>query len=173
MAQIGSYVTPVIVLIIVLFGFVRGERVFECFVSGAREAMKTAAGLFPTLLGLVFAVSMLRESGALEALAGCLGGVARLTGIPADVLPLTVLSPVSGSGSLTLFESILEGFGADSLEGRVASVIMGSTETTFYAVTVYYGAVGVNKTRCTIPACMAADITSYIVSAQMVRLLAR
>lgn len=171
MEKITSYILPAITAAIVIFGLVKGIKVFDCFVAGAAKGFKSAVKLLPPLMGLVLGVTMLRQSGALEVITKMLMPVAKFTGIPADVLPLTVLSPISGSGSLTMFEQILKNFGPDSLEGRVASIIMGSTETTFYAVTVYYGSVGIRKSGCTVPAALLADMTSFIVSAITASLL--
>lgn len=165
MEKISSYILPVITAAIVIFGLAKGIKVFDCFVSGAAKGLQSAIKLLPPLMGLVLGVTMLRQSGALNVITKMLTPVAELTGIPADVLPLTVLSPISGSGSLTMFEQILKNFGPDSPEGRISSVIMGSTETTFYAVTVYYGSVGIRKSGCTVPAALLADMTSFIVSA--------
>lgn len=144
---------------------------FECFIGGAKEAFKSAVSLLPALLALVTAVSMMRQSGALDALGSVLVPVAKLTGIPEEVLSLTLISPISGSGSLTMFEQIISQYGVDSLSGKIASVIMCSSETTFYAVTVYYGSVAVTKTRCTVPAALLADMTCFICSAWAVRLM--
>lgn len=165
MEKITSFILPVITAAIVIFGLSKGLKVFDYFVVGAKKGFESAVRLLPPLMGLVLGVTMLRQSGALEVITKMLMPVAKLTGIPADVLPLTVLSPISGSGSLTMFEQILKNFGPDSPEGRIASVIMGSTETTFYAVTVYYGSVGIRKSGCTVPAALLADMTSFIVSA--------
>ena len=168
MEKITSFMLPVITAVIVIFGLVKGLKVFDCFVTGAKKGFDSAVKLLPPLMGLVVGVTMLRQSGALGVITKMLMPLANLTGIPADVLPLTVLSPISGSGSLTMFEQILKNFGPDSPEGRIASVIMGSTETTFYAVTVYYGSVGIKKSGCTVPAALFADMTSFVVSAMTV-----
>ena len=165
MEKITSYLLPVITAAIIIFGLARGIKVFDCFTAGAAKGLKTAVKLLPPLMGLVLGVTMLRSSGALDVITKMLSPLAKLTGIPADVMPLTVLSPISGSGSLTMFEQILKNFGPDSPEGRIASVIMGSTETTFYAVTVYYGSVGIRKSGCTVPAALIADMTSLFLSA--------
>lgn len=133
--------------------------------------MKSVAALLPALTALVTAVTMLRESGALEAIIGTLSPAARLLGIPAEVMPLAVISPISGSGSLTVFRQLLTEFGADSLQGRIAGVMMCSSETTFYALTVYYGSVQISQTRCTLPAALLGDITCFACSALAVRLL--
>lgn len=165
------FVLPAIAAGIVLYGVCRGVKVFDCFVEGAKSGVKTFVSLLPPLAGLLLGVTMLKASGALDVLTWLLGPVARATGIPAEVLPLAVLSPISGSGSLSMFETTLKTYGADTYIGRTASVMMGSSETTFYATTVYYGAVGITKTRHTIPAALCADITCFVVSALAVRML--
>lgn len=170
MEKITSYILPAITALIIIFGISKGIKVFDCFVEGAKKGFDSAVKLLPPLMGLVVGITMLRQSGALEVITKMLLPLAKLTGIPADVMPLTVLSPISGSGSLTMFEQILKNFGPDSAEGRIASVIMGSTETTFYAVTVYFGSVGIRKSGCTVPAALLADMTSFIVSAMTVAL---
>lgn len=165
MEKITQFVLPLIVGAVVVFGLFKRIKVFNVFLLGAKKGLKTSIDLLPTFIALVMGVSMLRESGALSLITQILEPIARLTNIPVDVLPLAVLSPISGSGSLTMFEQILKNFGPDSLEGRVASIIMGSTETTFYALTVYYGSVGIKKSGCTVPAALLADITNFVVSA--------
>lgn len=164
MEKITSFIMPVAVLLIIGFGLFKGIKVFDCFLTGVRKGLDSAINLLPALTALVMGVTMLRESGALSVITKLLEPIADISGIPADVLPLAVLSPISGSGSLTMYEQILKNLGPDSFEGRVASIIMGSTETTFYAVTVYYGSVGIKKNGCTVPASLLADITSFVVS---------
>lgn len=170
MEKVTSVILPLVTVLIVVFGIIKGFDVFDSFITGAARGLQSAVKLLPPLMGLVLGVTMLRQSGALDVITKMLEPVAEITGIPVDVLPLTVLSPVSGSGSLTMYEQILKNFGPDSLEGRVASIIMGSTETTFYAVTVYYGSIGIKKSGCTVPAALLADMTSFIVSALSVNL---
>lgn len=171
MEKVTTAILPVVTAAILIFGMVRGIKVFDCFVTGAARGLQSAVKLLPPLMGLVLGVTMLRQSGALDVITKVLEPIGRFTGIPADVLPLTVLSPISGSGSLTMYEQILKNFGPDSDVGRIASIIMGSTETTFYAVTVYYGSVGIKKSGCTVPAALLADMTSFVVSALTVRYL--
>lgn len=170
MEKVTSVILPLVTVFIVVFGIIKGFDVFDSFITGAARGLQSAVKLLPPLMGLVLGVTMLRQSGALDVITKMLEPVAEITGIPVDVLPLTVLSPVSGSGSLTMYEQILKNFGPDSLEGRVASIIMGSTETTFYAVTVYYGSIGIKKSGCTVPAALLADMTSFVVSALSVNL---
>ncbi len=171
MQKISAFILPVITAAIIIFGLGKGIKVFDCFLCGAKKGFNSAVGLLPPLVGLVLGVTMLRESGALSVIIKMLEPLAKISGIPVDVLPLTVLSPVSGSGSLTMFEQILRDFGPDSLQGKVASIIMGSTETTFFAVTVYYGSVGIKKSGCTVPAALLADMTSFVLSAFTARFL--
>ena len=171
MANFSAWILPVIVIFIILHGLAHGVKVFDCFFEGAKTGFDTFRSLLAPLVGLVMAVGMLRESGGLAVLMGLMEPLSRITGLPREVMPLTILSPLSGSGSLTMFQQILRSCGPDSFAGRVASVMMGSSETTFYAVTVYYGAVGVKKTRHTIPAALCADLTCFLLSALTVRLL--
>ena len=165
MEKITGFLLPCVTGIIVLWGAAKGIKIFDCFIKGAEKGFESAVKLLPPLMGLVLGVTMLRHSGALDVIIKMLEPVAEISGIPGEVLPLAVLSPISGSGSLTMFEQIPKNNGPDSPEGRIASVIMGSTETTFYAVTVYYGSVGIKKSGCTVPAALLADMTSFAVSA--------
>ncbi|MBQ7653814.1 MAG: spore maturation protein [Clostridia bacterium] len=170
MKTLGAFAIPVVMVIIIVYALVKKVSVFDVFLDGAKGGAKTALEILPSLVGLVVAVSMLRESGALELLVKVLSPVAAFFGIDKNIMPLALLNPISGGGSLSMYESLLKTAGPDSYVGRVASVMMGSTETTFYAVTVYYGSVGIRKTRQTIPAAACADITSYIASSWIVKL---
>jgi spore maturation protein B len=116
-------------------------------------------------------VGVLRASGALDMLSFALTPVAALLGIPREVLPLTLMRPITGSGALAVFTDIIRIHGPDSPVGRVASVIQGSTETTFYTIAVYYGATRVRRTRQNLPACLTADLVGFVMSAAAVRLL--
>ena len=138
---------------------------------GAREGLDTALGILPSLLALLTAVSMLRASGAIECLADLLGPVLAKVGIPAETLLLTLIKPFSGSGALAAGADILREFGPDSFIGRVAAVMLGSSETTFYTIAVYFGAAGVTKTRYAVPAALAADAAAFLMAALSVRLL--
>ena len=171
MAIVGAWVLPSMIFSISVFGLFKGVNVFECFVDGAKGGMKTLVGIMPSLIGLILAVTMLRSSGALDILSWLMSPISKLTGIPDEVVPLAVLSPISGSGALSMYESMLNKYGVDNNIERVASIIMGSSETTFYAITLYYGAVDVKKTRHTVPSALSADLTSFIMSSWIVRLM--
>jgi spore maturation protein B len=170
MDKIGVWVIPAVVLCIVLFGFFRGVPVFDAFITGAKEGLQSSVSILPTLVGLIMAVSMLSASGAFDLLASLLGPAAGALGIPVQIIPLALIKPVSGSGATAVLTQIYKDCGPDSFAGRVASVMAGSTETTFYAVAVYFGSVGIKKTRHTIPAAVAGDITALILSSLSVRL---
>lgn len=167
---IGEWVLPLMVVSIVLFGLYKKVRVFDCFMEGAKKGLKTVYDLLPTITGLVVAVTMLKQSGGMELIAKAFSPVAALLGVPEDTVPMALLSPISGGGSLSLFESVLKSDGPDSFLGQVASVLMGSTDTTLYAVTVYYAAVGIKNTRHTLYAGLAADFASFVLSPLFVRL---
>ena len=167
---IGEWVLPLMVVSIVVFGLYKKVRVFDCFMEGAKKGLKTVYDLLPTITGLVVAVTMLKQSGGMELIAKAFSPVAALLGVPEDTVPMALLSPTSGGGSLSLFESVLKSDGPDSFLGQVASVLMGSTDTTLYAVTVYYAAVGIKNTRHTLYAGLAADFASFVLSPLFVRL---
>ena len=166
----GAYVMPVMVVGIVTFGLVKKVKVFDCFMSGAKKGLHTVYELLPSITGLVVAVSMLKESGAMDIISSFLKPITSLFGVPEQITPMALLSPISGGGSLSLFESVLKSYGPDSFIGQVASVVMGSTDTTLYAVTVYYAAVNIKNTRHTLISGLAADFMSLVLSALFVRL---
>lgn len=171
MADLGSVVVPATIFFILIFGFLRKVPVFDVFVSGAREGAVSCFDILPSLVGLILAVNMLSASGALDLVSSFLRPAALALGLPPEVMPLALMRPVSGSGSNALLLQLFRDYGPDSFVGRVASVMNGSTETTFYAIAVYFGAVGIKKTRHTIPAALTADLVGYIASVWAVRLL--
>ena len=166
----GSYVLPCMIVGIVAFGLYKKVKVFDCFMVGAKKGLHTVYELFPSITGLVVAVSMLKESGAMEIISSFLKPVTSIFGVPEEITPMALLSPVSGGGSLSLFENVLKNYGPDSFVGQVASVVRGSTDTTLYAVTVYYAAVSIKNTRHTLLAGLTADFMSLVLSAFFVKL---
>ena len=169
MDKLGIYVVPMAVLLMVLFGVIRRVPVFDTFVEGATEGLHSCFSILPTLVGLIMAVTMLSASGALDLFSSFLAPVAKFLGIPANVLPLALIKPISGSGATALLTQIFGESGPDSFAGRVASVMAGSTVTTFYCIAVYYGAAQIQKTRHTIPAALVADLTAFLVAGLVVR----
>lgn len=170
MRELGNYVLLLFIGAVVLTGLLRKVPVFDAFLQGARGGIGNAVKLLPSLLALLFAVNLLMTSGIMERISILLSPLFTKLKYPVEVLPLCLLSPISGSGSLSAFQSILQNYGADSYIGRVASVIAGSTETTFYAITVYYGAVRIKKIKHTAFAALCADFTSFMLAAIFVRL---
>lgn len=158
-------VMPFITVFTVVYALFKKLPVFDIFIRGAKKALKQTAELLPALTALFVMVEMLVSSGGTEILTAVFSPAAKLLGIPEEVLPLCLISPLSGSGSLAVLKDILTEFSPDSYIGRTASVIAGASETTFYAIAVYYGSVGITKSRHTLPAALTADITSYIAAA--------
>ena len=168
MTEFTDYILPGLVVIIIGFGAIKGLKVFDIFLDGAKNGFKTVLNITPALIGLIVAVNMLKSSGGLEVITNLLAPVSSFLGIPKEVTPLAILSPVSGSGAISMFENILKDYGPDSFIGRCASVMMGSTETTFYAITLYYGSCNIKNTRHTLPSAICADLTSFIFSSKAI-----
>lgn len=169
--SISSVVLPAIVVIVFVYGVYKGTDIFEEFIAGALENIKLSFEVLPALIILMTCIGMLSSSGAVTFFTQLLSPVAKVLGFPPECLPLTLLRPLSGSGALAVYESIISQYRPDSFIGNVASVIMGSTETTFYTVAVYYGAARIKNIRHTLVCALAADITGFIVSCAAVRLL--
>ncbi len=164
MRILSVWVMPVLFLVIIGHGLFRRVPVFDAFLDGAKEGLKTAARILPALVGLIAAISMFRTSGLLGFITQLLSPLTGAVGIPAEILPLALLRPVSGSGSLAIVSDLLSAHGPDSLVGRIVSVMMGSTETTFYTLAVYFGSVGIKDSRFTVGAALLADATAMLVS---------
>lgn len=167
---LSAWVLPLSVVGTVLFGLYKRVKVFDCFTRGAKKGLFTVYELLPSITGLVVAVTMLKASGALTILSDVFEPIARNLNIPSEVIPMALISPVSGGGSMSFFEQVLKEHGPDSFLGQVASVLMGSTDTTLYAVTVYFSAVGIKKTRHTLYAGLIADFTCFLLASFFVRL---
>lgn len=171
MEKFGIFVIPAVIGLILGAGFIRRVPLFDCFREGAKEGFRALLAVAPSLIGLVVAVTMLESSGFFSMLTAWLSPVCGAVGIPAEVLPLGLMRPVTGSGSYAMLQSVLQTYGADSFIGKVASVMAGSTETTFYAITVYFGAVGLKNTRHTIPAALLADLAGMLLACLTVRIV--
>jgi len=156
------YVVPIFISAILIYGLVKKVDVFSVFIAGAREGLVTAVNILPALVALLTAVGMLRASGALDALVALVAPAAEAFGFPAEVLPGALMRPISGSGSLAVLENTLTTYGADSVVGRIASVMQGSSETTFYTLAVYFGAVNIKKTGAVLPCAIAADFAGFV-----------
>lgn len=165
-----DFVMPCIIGAVSLYGLIKKVPVFDAFVIGAKDGLKTVYSIAPTLIGLIVCVSMLKASGALTLLCEWMSPVCEKIGFPSQLLPMTLLRPVSGGGSTALLNQVLKDNGPDSFIGRCASVIAGSTETTFYAITMYFGAVKIKKIRHTLFSALAADFTAAVIAVVTVSL---
>lgn len=162
--NLGSFLIPGIIGFIVTYGVAKKVEVYNCFVEGAKDGLKICLRIFPYLLAMILAVSVLREAKILDFITQISNPVLKHLGIPGEILPLILIKPLSGSGALGVFTEILTTYGPDSFIGRVASTLMGSTETIFYTVTIYFGAVGVKKIRHTLWAAIIAELTAIIMA---------
>ena len=152
-----------------LYALGRGVDVFAALTDGMLDGLKTLLRIFPSLLALLPAMAMVRASGLLDAVTGLLSPVLEVLGIPAQLTPLILLRPLSGSGALAVATELIGQYGADSLLGRTAAVMLGSTETTFYVLAVYLGAAGTQKSRRVLPAALIGDLVGFVMAAQTVK----
>lgn len=169
--SLSTLVVPVILCFTACFAMRRRVDVYSALTKGAEEGLTVLLHILPSLIGLLTAVYMFRASGAMEFLAALLSPALEKLGIPPETAPLLFIRPISGSGALAVGSEIMETYGADSYIGRVAAVMLGSSETTFYTIAIYYGSAGIVKTRYTIPAALCADLVMFWASAFAVRLL--
>lgn len=153
---------PVLLVGIPLLGLIRGVKVFDVFVDGAKEGFDVAIRIIPFLVGLLVAIGMFRASGAMTMLTEAIRPVLDAVRFPAELFPLAVLRTLTGSGSLAFTTDLIKQFGPDSLLGRTAATMYGSSETTFYVLAVYFGAVGVKRTRHAVLAGLIGDIAAAI-----------
>ena len=158
------WIMPALIFGMLLVGVLRGVKVYEVFVSGAKEGFSLAVMIIPYLVAILSAVGMLRASGGLQRLVDWVNPVTSSLGIPGEVLPLALLRPLSGSGAFGITAELVETHGPDSLVGNIASTMNGSTETTFYVLAVYFGSIGVTKIRHAVPAGLAADGAGVLAS---------
>jgi spore maturation protein SpmA len=170
--EMASYwLLPAIIAGALLYGWSRRTPVYDSLVEGAKEGFDVAIRIIPYLVAILVAVGMFRACGALEVLTGLLAPITSFIGMPAEALPMALLRPLTGSGALGVASEAMTSHGPDSLIGYMVSTYQGSTETTFYVLAVYYGAVGVKNTRHTIPACLIADITGILAATLIVNLM--
>lgn len=167
----GEVILPLVLLAVSLFTLHRKENLYDALISGAGDGLSTLKSIVPALVVLLTAVQMLRASGAMEALTGLLSPVFRLLGIPPETAPLVLIRPFSGSAALAVGAEIMAAYGVDSDIGRTAAIMLGSTETTFYTISVYFGAAGVKRTRYAVPAALLADLTGFLMASITARFL--
>lgn len=166
----SDYIVPILLLTSSLLVLRKKESAYDLLLSGAADGLKLVVTIVPALVALLTAVTMLRSSGAVEILSEFLSPVFSLLGIPPETAILILVRPLSGSAALAVGADLMAQYGPDSVIGRTVAVMLGSTETTFYAISVYFGAVGVQKTRYCVPAALLADLTGFVMASLTVRL---
>ncbi len=165
-----DYIVPLILFLVSALAVRKKEDPYTLMLAGASEGIKMLLSILPALVLLLAAVSMLRASGAIEIISRFCAPVFRFVGIPPETAMLVLVRPISGSAALAVGADLMATYGVDSLIGRTAAVMLGSTETTFYTVSVYFGAAGIHRTRYTILAALIADLTGFIMASLCVRL---
>lgn len=173
--QIVNYLSasaiPIVILIILFYGIKEKKKVFDIFLEGATDGMKIVVNLFPTLIGIFLAVGALRSSGILDFIISIISPVTNMLKIPSQILPLAMLRPISGSASMGVAVDIMKQYGVDSTIGMITSVIMGSTETTFYTIAIYTACVKIKKIRFVLAAALLADLAGMITSVIICQIL--
>ena len=162
--QISLWAVPVLLVGIPLIGMIRGIKVYDVFIEGAKEGFQVAVRIIPFLVGILVAIGMFRGSGAMDLLTNALRPAMSAINFPPEIFPLAILRPLSGSGSLALATDIIKRYGPDSTIARTAATMYGSSETLFYVLAVYFGAIGVKRTRHAIPSAIVGDIVAAIVA---------
>lgn len=166
MIKVLSYISiiaiPLMMIIILLHGWIKGVNMYDSFVEGAADGFKTSIVIMPYLVAIFIAVGVMRKSGSIDYLISLTNPLMTFIGVPPEVLPLAIMRPISGSGSLAILKDILNTYGPDSFIGRLSSTMMGSAETIFYTMAVYFGAVGIKKGRHTLGAALISHLASII-----------
>ncbi len=168
---ISALAIPLMVLLFVVYGVYKKVKVYEKFIEGSKEGFDVAIKIIPYLVGMLVAIGIFRASGAMDVLVAILQPITNLIGMPPETLPLALLRPLSGSGSLGLMSELMNTHGVDSFIGVLASTMYGSSETTFYVLAVYFGSVNISKTRHAVPAGLIADLFGMLGALLIVRLL--
>lgn len=168
---ISLYAIPFILVSIPLYGMIKKVNVYEAFTEGAKEGFLTAVNIIPFLVGILVAIGAFRASGGMDILTNLLSPITEFFGMPGEVVPLALMKPLSGGGASGLMNDLFATYGPDSLIGKMASVMSGSTETTLYVLAVYFGAVGIKKTRHAVPAGLIADVVGIFTAVFVTNLM--
>ncbi|MGM9640729.1 MAG: spore maturation protein [Faecousia sp.] len=165
-----DYIIPLILAAVSLLALRKRENVYDALLTGAAQGLRVLLTIVPALVALLTAVHMLRASGAIEAMTGFLSPLFSLLGIPPETASLVLVRPISGSAALAIGADLMAHYGPDSTIGRTAAIMLGSTETTFYTISVYFGAAGIKRTRYAVPAALVADLTGFCMASLAARL---
>lgn len=175
MGNIFQYIVkaiiPIIIGGVVIYGVKKKVKVYECFVEGAKEGLNICVRIFPYLLAMLLAVNCFRASGAMEYFINLIQPVVKFVGIPPEIVPIIFIKPLSGSGAIGVYTDVVKQFGPDSYIGTAASIIMGSTETIFYTITVYFGAIGIKKIRHSLWVALIVDFCAVLVAINLAKFI--
>jgi len=160
--ELTALIIPLLILFIISFGLIKKVAVYEEFVEGGKEGFSTAVRIIPYLVAMLFAIAMFRASGAMEAIMAVISPLFNFVGIPAEVLPMAIVRPLTGSGSVGVLAELIQTHGEDSIVVKIAATMFGSTETTLYVLAVYFGAVNITKTKYALSAGLIADMTGFL-----------
>lgn len=166
-----DYIVPLLLLVVSVLALRKQEDAYGLLLEGAADGLKLLITLIPTLILLLTSITMLRASGAIDWISRLLAPAFSLFGIPSETAILVLIRPFSGSAALAVGTELMTQYGVDSVIGRTAAIMLGSTETTFYAISVYFGAAGIRRTRYTIPAALIADFTGFFMASLTARFL--
>lgn len=169
--NISDLILPLLIAAILFYGIIQGVDIYSAFVEGALDGAKSALKIFPYILAIIFAINLFIQSGAEQFIVNILKPITSFVGFPPELLSLSIVKPLSGGGSLGVFQTILDNYGADSYIGRSASVIMGSSETIFYTTAVYFGSVGISNYRYTIKVGIISHIATIIAAVIVCKLM--
>lgn len=158
MQSISNLIIPLMVLAIIFYAFIKKVNIYDVFVEGSKESYNMVLTMFPCMLAMIFGINIFIKSGILEYIFGFFKNILEIFNIPIEIIPMAIMRPISGSSSLAILNNILETHGPDSFIGRLASVIQGSTDTTFYVLTLYFGSIGIKKIRYSLWVGLIADI---------------
>lgn len=172
-SSISLWLIPIIIGFILIYGTIKKVPTYETFVEGGKEGIKIAFSIIPFLVGMLVAISIFRASGALEFFVGLIRPALEAIGVPAEIVPLAIIRPISGTAALGMTSDIIATYGPDSFMGRLASTLQGSTDTTFYVLTVYFGAVGIKKMGDALKVGLWADLLGIIAAVTVVTLMFR
>ena len=168
---LSAWILPILIGTILIYGTYKKVPTYESFVEGGKEGISISFSIIPYLIGMLVAISVFRSSGAMDAIVNAVKPLFSLLGIPSEVVPLALIRPISGNAALGMTSDLMATFGPDSLIGRLASTIQGSADTTFYVLTVYFGAVGIKKMGDAVKVGLLADVVGFIAALAMVGLL--
>jgi len=162
MSSVSNWAIPIMIFTFTLLGLVRKVKVYEVFIDGAKEGFEVAVKIIPYLVAILVAIAMFRASGAMDLFTRLLSPITDLIGMPAETVPVALMRPLSGSGSMGIATELINTHGASSMIGRIASVMFGSTDTTFYVIALYFGSVGIKRTRHAVAAGLLGDLAGLL-----------